>query len=94
MCERGREGARRKNTGGVGRERGTGETAAGRGERRPRLATEKAKLPASANWFSGISRLQVVVIAVDDENNDEDGDDGNGRKLGTDREKKKKISQK
>lgn len=62
--------------GGAGRGRRTGETVGGHEERRPRLATEKAKLPASANWFSGISRLQVVVGENNDNNDEDDDDDG------------------
>lgn len=85
-CE-GREGRRCARRGGagkvraertpgkVGRRRGQRETAGGHEERRPRLATEKAKLPASANWFSGISRLQVVVGENNDDDGDEDDDD-------------------
>lgn len=68
MREGGRKGARRKNTEG-NRER---KEDGGHEERRPRLATEKAKLPASANWFSGISRLQVVVGENSDNNDGEE----------------------
>lgn len=73
-CARGAGKVRAERTPrGTRRGRRTEETA---GERRPRLATEKAKLPASANWFSGISRLQVVVGENNDNNDEDDDDDG------------------